>query len=668
MGGQQPVSGAVIQLYAVSTTADGAASTAVLTSSVTTDVNGNFGLTGLYTCPSSSSLMYVTATGGNPGIAQPNAAIALMTALGACGSLSASTRIMIDERTTVAAASALAPFMAAPAAIGSSSIDATGLAAAFSLASAYTSPSTGQIPGPSLPTNAAAPTALINTLANVIAACINSAGGVAGDGSACGTLFTNTTPSGAAAPSNTISALLNVMRDPQAHAAALYGLNTPSAPFQPQLGAAPTDWTVALSGSGAPAAVPNGCTAADLTGNSAFTNFALQQPGVCRHMLVSDLPAANTGASSTNYSTLVARAPGQMPVVPPGFKVTLYAAGFNNGRYLLAVPNGDLLLAEPGGGDIRVLRGVDANGAAQHVYTFANGLTSPYGMALYPSAANPQYLYVANTASIVRFPYSTGDIAASASPTTMATDIPDSGNHTTRALAFTPESTPRLLVSVGSADNYNDVQANNADFHRADVLAYTLNANSVTFQSIFASGLRNPVGLAYDSYGHVWTSVNERDGLGDNTPAEYVTHVQEGGFYGWPYFYNASTNPEPRLPQHPELAASVITGDVLLQAHFAPLQINFYTGTQFPTPYRGDLFVASHGSWNKSVRGGYELVRVRMNNGVATGEYADFMTGFVNADGTVWGRPAGVVTGADGALYVIDDASNSVWRITYTGQ
>lgn len=668
MGGQQPVAGAAVQLYAVSTTADGAASTSVLTSSISTDSNGNFGLTGLYTCPSSGSLMYVTATGGNPGASHSNSALALMTTLGTCGSLSSSTRIMIDERTTVAAVAALAPFMTSSAAIGSSAIDAQGLSAAFSLASAYANPGTGQIPGPSLPANAAAPLTLINTLADVVAACINSEGGTAGDGSPCGVLFANTTAAGGTAPSNTISALLNVMRDPLNNVAELYSLASPSAPFQPQLGSAPADWTVSLSGSGAPAPVPNGCSGADLTGTASFTNYTLQQPGVCRHMLVSDLPAANTNTSSTNYSTLVARAAGQMPVVPPGFKVTLYASGFANARYLLAVPNGDLLLSEPGGGDIRVLRGVDGSGAASHVYTYATGLTSPYGMAFYPSAANPQYLYVANTASIVRFPYSTGDITSSGSPATMASDIPDSGNHTTRALAFTPGSTPRLLVSVGSADNINDVATNSADFHRADILAYTVGSNTLTFASIFASGLRNPVGLAYDSYGNVWTSVNERDGLGDNTPAEYVTHVQEGGFYGWPYFYNASSNPEPRLPSHPELAASVITGDVLLQAHFAPLQINFYTGAQFPTPYRGDLFVASHGSWNKSVRGGYELVRVRMKNGAATSEYEDFMTGFVNANGTVWGRPAGVVTGADGALYVADDASNSIWRITYTGQ
>ena len=182
------------------------------------------------------------------------------------------------------------------------------------------------------------------------------------------------------------------------------------------------------------------------------------------------------------------------------------------------------------------------------------------------------------------------------------------------------------------------------------------------------ASVRNPVSLAMDSLGRVWTSVNERDGLGDNVPADYVTHVQESGFYGWPWYYNGP-NPEPRLPNsHPELASQTIVADVLLQPHFAPLQINFYTGTQFPTPYRGDLFVASHGSWNKAVIGGYEVVRVRLSNGVATGENEDFMTGFANPDGTVWGRPAGVATGTDGALYVADDTSGTIWRVTYTGR
>lgn len=665
-GGQQPVAASTIQLYAVGTTADGAASSPLLTSTVVSDANGNFDITGKYTCPS-SSLVYITATGGNPGTGA-NANLALMTALGACSALTASTHVMVDERTTVAAVAALAPFMRGYAAIGSSTTDASALATAFTLAQSYVDTSSGQIPGPSLPPNAVAPLTTINTLADILAACVNSTGGTAGDNATtCGSLFADTTPGSGAAPTDTIAAALNIMRDPQANAAALYNISASTAPFQPQLSSTPSDWTVALSGSGAPAAVPYGCSGAVLAGQNAFTNYTLQQPQICRKLTAADLPAPYATADVTNNSTQVARQNGQMPIVPPGFKVTLYASGFQNARYLLAAPNGDLLLSQPGGGNIIVLRGVDANGAAVSRSTFASGLTSPYGMAFYPSAANPQYLYVANTSTLVRFPYSLGDTVATGSPATLASDIPNSGNHTTRALAFTNEPTPRLLISVGSASNITNTDTDSNEHNRADILAYSV---SGTFQKIYASGLRNPVGLVIDSMGRPWTSVNERDDLGDNLPSDYVTHVQEDSFYGWPWYYNGP-NPDPRLPSvqnHPELQNATVVGDTLLQPHFAPLQINFYTGTQFPTPYRGDLFVASHGSWNKAVRGGYELLRVRLSGGNATGEYEDFMTGFVNSNGTVWGRPAGVATGADGALYVADDGSNSIWRITYTGQ
>ncbi len=665
IGGQQPISLATIQLYAVSTNGDGTPATALLTSPVQTDINGYFSITGKYPCTVGSTLVYLVATGGNAGLSTPNPAIALMAALGPCGALTSSTFISVNEVTTVAAVMALAPFMKSYDAIGSSSIDASALSTAFTLASSLANTATGQTPGTSLPANATAPQTTIYALANVLAACINSTG-PAGNGSPCDVLFGASTPSGGSAPANTIAAALNIARDPEANVTTLFNLSSPSAPFQPQLSSAPADWTVALSGSGAPAPLTPGCSSADLTGTNAFTNYTLQQPQICRKLTAADLPAADTSASNTNYSTQVARAAGQMPIVPPGFKVTLYASGFNNGRYLLAAANGDILVAEPGGGDIRVLRGVSPTGTVVTQTTFASGLTSPYGMAFYPSAANPQYLYVANTASIVRFPYTLGDTVATAAPTTLATDIPNSGNHTTRAIAFTNEATPRLLVSVGSASNVTNTDTDTNEFHRADILAYSVGG---TFQKIFASGLRNPVGLIIDGGGKVWTSVNERDGIGDNVPADYVTHVQEGGFYGWPWYYNGP-NPDPREPSttaHPELQSATIVADTLLQPHFAPLQINFYTGTQFPTPYRGDIFVASHGSWNKAVRGGYELLRVHVVNGVATGEYEDFMSGFVNADGTVWGRPCGVVTGTDGALYVIDDASNSIWRITYTG-
>jgi len=404
-----------------------------------------------------------------------------------------------------------------------------------------------------------------------------------------------------------------------------------------------------------------GCVGAVQTGTSAYTDFTRQSPGICRTLLPADMPAPNIASSVTNNSTLVPRANNQLPQVPPGFTVQLYATGLNNPRLLATAPNGDIFVAQPGGNSVVVLRGVASNGTAQSTAAFASGLNAPFGIAFYPTGANPQYVYVANVDSVVRFPYQSGDTKARAAAQVIVPSLPG-GGHSTRTLVFTTDN--RMLVSVGSANNITNTDTDKSETNRADVLAYTPDG---TFLKIYASGLRNAVGLTLDAAGTPWVSVNERDGLGDNLPPDYVTHIQEDGFYGWPWYY-IGANPDPRLPNnHPELAQKTIVPDTLLQPHFAPLQIAFYTGMQFPTIYQGDLFVASHGSWNRSTRGGYELLRVLLQNGKATGVYEDFMTGFVNPDGTVWGRPVGVTLGSDGSLFVSDDASNSIWRITYTG-
>lgn len=397
------------------------------------------------------------------------------------------------------------------------------------------------------------------------------------------------------------------------------------------------------------------------TGTSAYTDYTRQSPGICRSLTPADMPAPNLPSSVTNNSTLVPRASNQLPQVPAGFTVQLYATGLNNPRLLATAPNGDIFVAQPGANNVVVLRGVDSNGMAQTTTTFASGLTAPFGLAFYPAGATPQYIYVANVNSVVRFPYQNGDTTARGAAQTIVPSLP-AGGHGTRTLAFTADN--RLLVSVGSAGNLTNTDTDKSETNRADVLAYTPEG---TFLKVYASGLRNAVGLTVDATGIPWVSVNERDGLGDNLPPDYVTHIQEDGFYGWPWYY-IGANPDPRLPvNHPELAQKTIVPDTLLQPHFAPLQIAFYTGSQFPAIYKGDLFGASHGSWNRSVRGGYELLRVLLQDGKATGVYQDFMTGFVNSDGTVWGRPVGVTMGADGSLFVSDDASNSVWRITYSG-
>jgi glucose/arabinose dehydrogenase len=223
-----------------------------------------------------------------------------------------------------------------------------------------------------------------------------------------------------------------------------------------------------------------------------------------------------------------------------------------------------------------------------------------------------------------------------------------------------------MFVAVGSGSNIDDPDTHPAEFHRADILEYTPEGK---FVGIYASGIRNPVGLALNpATGELWCSTNERDELGDNLAPDYVTHVQQGGFYGWPWFYSGGYS-DPRLDgKHPELKDKVLVPDVLLQAHNASLGITFYDGSQFPAEYQGDLFAGEHGSWNRSTRTGYEVIRVPLEGGHASGVYEDFLTGFVTPEGNVWGRPVSMAVAKDGSLFVTDDGSRSIWRVSYVGK
>jgi glucose/arabinose dehydrogenase len=223
-----------------------------------------------------------------------------------------------------------------------------------------------------------------------------------------------------------------------------------------------------------------------------------------------------------------------------------------------------------------------------------------------------------------------------------------------------------MYVAVGSGSNINDPDTTPAEKDRADILAFNPDGSNMR---IYAWGIRNPSGIAVDpKNGQLWTTVNERDGLGDNLVPDYITSVQEGGFYGWPWWY-MGPHQDPRHPgKHPELKDKVITPDVILQPHNASLQITFYEANRFPIDYQGDLFAAEHGSWNKAVRVGYEVIRIpRHHTGNASGDYEDFLTGFVLPDGNPWGRPVSVTTAPDGSLLVTDDGSNSIWRVDYVG-
>ncbi len=441
-----------------------------------------------------------------------------------------------------------------------------------------------------------------------------------------------------------------------------------------------------------PAALPAQQT---ITGQAAFADYSQQKPGVRRKITVADLPEPNPTESVDNGPTLVPRPQGAWPIAPAGFKVQLYAGGdaaapmqrsenkqethpptsgtFVMPRIIHTAPNGDLFVADSQAGSVLVLRGVTPAGKPVTVSTYATGLDHPFGIAFYPAGPNPQWLYIGNATTVVRFPYKSGDLkAASNTPETIVPDLPGyaqlrGGGHWTRDVVFSADG-KHMLVSVGSGSNADDPDTHPREFHRADVLEYTPQGK---LEEVYAYGIRNCVGEAINSItGQLWCSTNERDALGNNLVPDYVTSIKEGGFYGWPWYYMGG-HQDPRLMgTHPELKSKVITPDVLVQPHMASLGMTFYptSKSSFPAQYDGDGFAAEHGSWNRANRGGYEVIRIPMKNGKATGEYEDFLTGFVTPDGNVWGRPVGVAVGKDGALYVTDDGSRSVWRVSYTGK
>jgi glucose/arabinose dehydrogenase len=396
-----------------------------------------------------------------------------------------------------------------------------------------------------------------------------------------------------------------------------------------------------------------------------FTDFRYEKPGTVRKITVNDLPQPYATQSSNNGPSLVARPENVRPVALPGFKVELYATGLDNPRTLRTAPNGDIFLAESEAGRIRVFRGMTGDGKPEQSAIFVSGLKHPYGLAFYPPGPDPQWLYVGNTSEVVRFAYHNGDLKASGAPEHIADLSP--GGHDTRAVVFSQDG-KKMFVAVGSASNVNDPDTHPEEKNRADILV----CDPANCQlSVYAYGIRNAGGgiAVNPETGELWCSVNERDALGDNLVPDYITHVQEGGFYGWPWWYIGAHQDPRHQGKHPELKDKAIIPDVLLQPHNASLEFTFYGGQQFPAEYKGDIFASEHGSWNKAVRVGYEVIRVPLHQtGHASGEYEDFLTGFVLPDGNVWGRPVGVTVAPDGSLLVSDDGSNSIWRVSYAGK
>jgi glucose/arabinose dehydrogenase len=411
------------------------------------------------------------------------------------------------------------------------------------------------------------------------------------------------------------------------------------------------------------------------------------KPGTRHRFSAGDLPAPFQSTSARNPPRTGVKPEGVELQVPKGFTIQPFLKDLTGPRVLRTAPNGDIFVAETRAGRIRVLRAGDGASQPTKNEVFAEGLTQPFGIAFYPSGNNPKWVYVANINSVVRFPYENGDLNASGPAKIIVEKLADStSGHSTRDIVFSKDGT-RMLVSVGSSSNVAEgIAAKSPDeirewekehglgnawgieSDRATVLSFDVDGKD---RRPFATGIRNCVGLTmHPTTGDPWCAVNERDLLGDNLVPDYVSSVKEGKFYGWPWYY-LGNNPDPRHKDapRPDLAGKVTVPDLLVQTHSAALQILFYTATSgaaaLPTEYRGDAFITFHGSWNRGRRTGYKVVRAFMKNGKPTGEYEDFLTGFVIDDGTVWGRPVGITVAHDGALLVSDDGSNTIWRVAY---
>lgn len=395
-----------------------------------------------------------------------------------------------------------------------------------------------------------------------------------------------------------------------------------------------------------------------------------------------DLPAPSK--STGNYSNVIGWKDGNTPKAPDGFTVTKYADGFDNPRWMYVTPNGDLLVAESNSNygvlkqlgaviigaaksknvsksadRITLLRDTNKDGITDVRETFlTEGLNQPFGMLVMGN-----WFYVANTDAVLRYPYKTGDLKISGKGEKIA-DLPlgKVNQHWTRNIIANADNS-KIYVAVGSATNIAD-KGMDEELLRAGILEMNPDGSGLR---IYASGLRNPVGMGWAPGGKtLWTAVNERDGLGEDLVPDYLTSVKRDGFYGWPYAYFGQNIDVRVKEQKPELVAKTIIPDVDLGSHTASLGLAFYTGTSFPKKYHDGAFIAQHGSWNRKVLSGYKVVFVPFKDGNPSGKPEDFLTGFVvdaNKD-EVYGRPTGIIMHYDGSLLLTDDKTNTIWKIS----
>jgi glucose/arabinose dehydrogenase/cytochrome c2 len=420
--------------------------------------------------------------------------------------------------------------------------------------------------------------------------------------------------------------------------------------------------------------------------SQASADWRLDAPGRIHRIELAALPAPFSTPSSRNNPALIARPANATLALPTGFRIDAFAAGLQGPRKMLVAPNGDILVSEIVGGRVSVLHPSPDGARAARVDVYLQGLRQPFGLAFYPDANHPQWLYVAESNRVTRYAYQVGDAQPRGAAQVVIPRLPSGGGHFTRDIAFSPDGT-QLYVSVGSASNVAEsmskktpaeIEAWDAahglgaawdqETDRAAVLVFDAAAPGAA--KIYATGLRNCVSLTVQpATGALWCTTNERDALGDDLVPDYSTRVRRGGFYGWPWYY-MGTNEDPRLKgDRPDLRGKAQLPDVPYQSHSAALNLTFYTASggksAFPASFAGDAFAALHGSWNRSLRTGYKLVRVHMKSDQPTGDYEDFLTGFIADSGNVWGRPVATTELKDGSLLLSEDGGNVIYRISY---
>ncbi|QCR22036.1 sorbosone dehydrogenase family protein [Pontibacter sp. SGAir0037] len=375
-----------------------------------------------------------------------------------------------------------------------------------------------------------------------------------------------------------------------------------------------------------------------------------------------NLPAPDTTHDAEKRSNVIGWSDGRTPQAPAGFSVTTFAGDLKHPRWIYVAPNQDIFVAESDDEEksanrITLFRDTNKDGKPDVQEVFAEDLNQPLGMLVLNN-----YFYVANTDGLVRYPYRNGQTKLSGKGEKIV-ELPAGGynHHWTRNIIPNADGS-KIYISVGSASNVGEYGMQEEN-RRAAILEINPDGSG---ERIFASGLRNPVGMAWaPNSATLWTSVNERDNLGDDLVPDYLTSVKDGGFYGWPFAYFGPKEDPRRAGERPDLVQQTIVPDVALGSHTSSLGLAFYTGNAFPAKYRNGAFIGQHGSWNRSEFSGYKVLFVPFNNGKPAGKPEDFLTGFIAEGGgeDVYGQPVGIAVLPDGAMLIADDAGNTVWRV-----